>query len=201
MSSIFRQGARGRARGGLGIGLALVRQLVEMHGGRIKAASDGAGQGTRMTVWLPAAADDRALPGSTAGKNRRIARLRILLVEDDPDTAASVAALLELEGAQVRTAGSGPQALQNLADEPADVIVSDIGLPDMDGYELMRRVRADARWTGVRSVALTGHGRESDIQAAHDAGFDVHLAKPLDFQQLLDTLGALTPGQGAEAAS
>lgn len=89
--------------------------------------------------------------------------MRILLVEDDRDTAASLAALLELEEAQVRTAGSGPETLRILPDEPVDVIVSDIGLPDMDGYELMRRIRADARWTGIRSVALTGHGREADI--------------------------------------
>jgi two-component system, chemotaxis family, CheB/CheR fusion protein len=94
-------------------------------------------------------------------------------------------------------ATSAPDALQMLDSEPVDAIVSDISLPDMDGYELMHRIRANDRWAGVYSVALTGHDREGDIQAARDAGFDIHLAKPLDFQVLLDALGLLVPGNGA----
>jgi two-component system CheB/CheR fusion protein len=121
-------------------------------------------------------------------------------VEDERETAASLRALLELEGALVTPARTGATALEILPDEPVDAIVSDIGLPDMNGYELIRRIRADARWTHVRAIALTGHSREEDIQAAKDAGFDVHLAKPLDFQLLLAALGDSTPDRGLQAA-
>jgi two-component system CheB/CheR fusion protein len=197
---MFRQGTRDRTRGGLGIGLALVRQLVDMHGGRISAASEGAGRGTVITVWLPAAEDERLASGNSGEENRSIAGLRILLVEDERETAASLRALLELEGALVTPARTGATALEILPDEPVDAIVSDIGLPDMNGYELIRRIRADARWTHVRAIALTGHRREEDIQAAKDAGFDVHLAKPLDFQLLLAALGDSTPDRGLQAA-
>jgi two-component system CheB/CheR fusion protein len=195
---MFRQGARDRTRGGLGIGLALVRQLVEMHGGRISAASEGFGLGTAMTVLLPAA-DDRWSAAANGEESRSIAGLRILLVEDERETAASLTALLELEGASVRAAGNGAAALEILPDEPVDAVVSDIGLPDMNGYELIRRIKADARWADVRAIALTGHTREVDIQDARDAGFDVHLAKPLDFQQLLAALGDSAPDSGLDA--
>ena len=197
---MFRQGARDRAKGGLGIGLALVRQLVEMHGGHISAVSGGPGRGTTMTVWLPAVADGRSPSGSTDEEHQSIAGLRVLLVEDERETAASLRALLELEGAVVRAAPSGAAALKMLPDEPVDAVVSDIGLPDMNGYELVRRIRADARWAEIRAIALTGHSREDDIQAARDAGFNVHLAKPLDFQQLLAALSDAMPGRGLEAA-
>ncbi|MEC5406106.1 CheR family methyltransferase [Paraburkholderia sp. MPAMCS5] len=192
---MFRQGPRTRVSGGLGIGLALVRQLVEMHGGRISAESDGPGAGTVMTVWLPSVSDERAPLPDIAVENRSIAGLRILLVEDDQETAASLASLLELEGALVRAATSGPEALRILEEAPIDALVSDIGLPDMDGYELMRQIRANPQWTGLRGVALTGHDRGEDIQAAHEVGYDVHLAKPLEFTRLLDALAVLTTEQ------
>lgn len=186
---MFRQAPRDRARGGLGIGLALVRQLVEMHGGRISAASDGQGQGTRMTVWLPAAADERAV-SATGGdvSERSIAGLRVLLVEDDQETALSLTALLELAGAVVSTAETAASALELLPTTPIDAIVSDIGLPDMDGYELLRRIKAAPRWANLKVVALTGRNRQDDVDAAADAGFDAHLAKPLDFGMLLAAL-------------
>nr|WP_315591879.1 chemotaxis protein CheB [uncultured Cupriavidus sp.] len=187
---MYRQGGRDRMRGGLGIGLALVRQLVEMHGGRIRAVSEGQGRGTTMTVWLPAVPDDRAAPLNANGDgSKSIAGLRVLLIEDDRETAAALTALLELEGARVSVAMNGTEALQMLPHESVDAIVSDIGLPDMDGYELMRKIRGNAQWAGILSVALTGRDREQDVEAAREAGFDVHLGKPLDFQQLFDTLG------------
>ncbi|HDR9318918.1 CheR family methyltransferase [Burkholderia vietnamiensis] len=186
---MFRQAPRDRTRGGLGIGLALVRQLVDMHGGRIAAASEGPGRGTTMTVWLPAAADERALSGGSDVAEGSITGLRVLLVEDDSETALSLRLLLELAGAKVVAAESGAAALELLLDEPVDAIVSDIGLPDMDGYELIRRIKTDPRWAGVKSVALTGRSRNEDVQTAADAGFDTHLAKPLDFGMLLAALG------------
>ncbi|RQZ12440.1 PAS domain S-box protein [Burkholderia sp. Bp9031] len=185
---MFRQAPRDRTRGGLGIGLALVRQLVGMHGGRISAASDGPGTGTAMTVWLPAATDERAVVDGSDVEEESIVGLRVLLVEDDPETAMSLRALLELGGAVVSAAQSGTAALEMLPEALVDAIVSDIGLPDMDGYELLRRIKADSRWSNVRAVALTGRNRQDDVQAAVAAGFDAHLAKPLDFAMLLAAL-------------
>lgn len=121
--------------------------------------------------------------------------MRVLLIEDDRETAAALTALLELEGARVSVAMNGTEALQMLPHETVDAIVSDIGLPDIDGYELMRKIRANAQWAGVLSVVLTGHDREKDVQTAREAGFDVHLGKPLDFQQLFDTLGTVMRGR------
>ncbi|MDR8079959.1 PAS domain S-box protein [Burkholderia cenocepacia] len=186
---MFRQAPRDRTRGGLGIGLALVRQLVEMHGGRIAAASDGPGAGTTMTVWLPAASDGRAVSSSNGAAEGSIAGLRVLLVEDDQETALSLTTLLELAGATVTAAKSGAEALERLPQTPVDAIVSDIGLPDMDGYELIRQIKADPRWATLRTVALTGRNRQDDVRAAAVAGFDTHLSKPLDFGMLLATLG------------
>ncbi|RQS06143.1 chemotaxis protein CheB [Burkholderia sp. Bp8998] len=185
---MFRQAPRDRSRGGLGIGLALVRQLVEMHGGRISAASDGPGAGTTMTVWLPAATDDRAVATGSDVEEASIAGLCVLLVEDDRETAMSLRALLELGGAVVSAAESGTAALEMLEKAPVDAIVSDIGLPDMDGYELLRRIKGDPRWANVKAVALTGRNRQDDVQAAAAAGFITHLAKPLDFGMLLTAL-------------
>nr|WP_244109227.1 response regulator [Burkholderia cenocepacia] len=186
---MFRQAPRDRTRGGLGIGLALVRQLVDMHGGRIAAASDGPGAGTTMTVWLPAASDDacrvvRQRRGG--GEYRRPSRAA---VEDDQETALSLTTLLELAGATVTTAKSGAEALERLPQTPVDAIVSDIGLPDMDGYELIRQIKAEPRWATLRTVALTGRNRQDDVRAAAEAGFDTHLSKPLDFGMLLAALG------------
>lgn len=195
---MFRQGSRDHSRSGLGIGLALVRQLVDMHGGQICATSEGPGRGAAISVWLPAA--DERLPSSRGNEeNPSIAGLRILLVEDERETADSLTALLELEGASVKAAGTGVSALEILPGQSFDAIVSDIGLPNMSGYALMRRIRADARWADIRTIALTGHSREEDVQTARDAGFNVHLAKPLDFQLLLAALADLTPDCGLQA--
>jgi two-component system CheB/CheR fusion protein len=188
---MYRQTPRGRARGGLGIGLALVKQLVEMHGGQVKAESEGPGRGTKMTVWLPAMDDKRAAPPDAIKESRTIAGLRILLVEDDAETAASLSTLLGLEGAHVETAADGFEALRMLARESVDAVVSDIGMPHLDGYELIRRIRNEPAFSQVHAIALTGHNRQDEIEAAHEAGFDTHLAKPLEFNELLDALGAL----------
>lgn len=193
---MYRQGGRGRAKGGLGIGLALVKQLARMHGGRVTARSEGPGHGTTMTVWLPAAPGDISSGPDAANTIQSIAGLRILLVEGDRDTSAALAEVLELEGAVVSVATSGAEALEKLADVAADAIVSDIGLPDMDGYALMRRIRQDARWANVWSVALTGRDHSEDAKAAREAGYNMHLAKPLDFHELLEALADLVPRHG-----
>jgi PAS domain S-box-containing protein len=196
---MFRQGTRDHSRSGLGIGLALVRQLVDMHGGQISAASDGPGQGAAISVWLPAAAEERSPSGQGGEESHNVTGPSILLVEDERETAESLTALLELEAASVKAAGNGAAALEILPGQSFDAIVSDIGLPDMSGYALMRRIRTDPRWADIRTIALTGHSRDEDVQAARDAGFDVHLAKPLDFQLLLAALADLTPDGGLQA--
>lgn len=183
-------------RGGLRIGLALVRQLVEMHGGKISAQSTGLGSGTSMSVWLPAATDGREPLAGSSGKSGDITGLRILLVEDDQETAASLTTLLELEVAEVRTVSNDDATIQTLEAAPVDAIVSDIGLPRMNGYELMRTIRMKPEWLEIRSIALTGRNRKDDIQAARDAGYDLHLPEPLEFTQLLSALGATMPRQG-----
>ncbi|OXH83820.1 hypothetical protein CA831_32320, partial [Burkholderia multivorans] len=112
----------------------------------------------------------------------------VLLVEDDAETALSLTTLLKLAGAEVRTAASGAAALEMLAQGPVDAIVSDIGLPDMDGYALLRRIKADPQWARLKAIALTGRNRQTDVGAATQAGFDTHLPKPLDFGLLLAAL-------------
>ena len=189
-----------RARGGLGLGLAIVRNIVELHHGSVAAASDGPGTGSRFTVTLPAAAPPRSPPSTSAATSAPApgpttpslpsapASLRVLVVDDNEDAGEAIAALLELEGHSVRTATSGRQALAMLGETTADVAVLDIGLPDLDGYELARAIRADPRTAAMRLVALTGYGREPDRELARQAGFDRHLVKPADVDALLAAL-------------
>jgi PAS domain S-box-containing protein len=181
------EAARDRSQGGLGIGLALVRGLVELHGGKVTAASGGAEQGSEFTVRLPiqhvpeSAADG---PPAAPPPSPR----RILVVEDNSDAAQSLGLLLEMEGHQVRLAYAGEQALEQGADFYPDIVILDIGLPDFDGYEAARRIRREPWGARVLLVALTGWGQEQDRQAATDAGFDRHLTKPLEPQQLEELL-------------
>jgi two-component system, chemotaxis family, CheB/CheR fusion protein len=187
---LYRQGARTPTSAGLGVGLALARQLVTMHGGRIEAHSEGSGRGATLSVWLPAAtqgvapalADERAGP---------VAGARILLVDDDTQATGSFAALLELEQASVRTASTAEQALALLAESDFDALIADIRLPGIDGYELIRRVRSDPALANLKALAMTASGRDDDKRAARKAGFDAHLTKPMDFSELLHTLDSL----------
>jgi two-component system CheB/CheR fusion protein len=183
------EGSLDRRTGGLGIGLTVVRHVTEMHGGRVEARSDGPGRGSEFVVHLPLAATaarERPLDGrGAAGEPPR--RLRVLVVEDNADTADGLATVLRLWGHEVRLAASGPAALESVEGATPDVILSDLGLPGMDGYRLARALRRDPACGKAALVALSGYGRDEDRRHAIEAGFDHHLVKPPD----LDALAAL----------
>ena len=181
---MFTQGSDARVRQtGLGIGLTLVRRLVELHDGQVWAESEGEGQGSTFTVRLPAAAvparaftpDNNTVDVPAASSARRV-----LVVDDNADGAEMLEAFLALDGHDVRTAFSGPEALQVLASFQPDVAFLDIGLPGMNGYELARRMRAEPSLSSILLVAVTGWGQEEDRRRSTDAGFDHHLTKPVD---------------------
>jgi len=169
----------------MGIGLALVKQLVEMHAGSVLAHSDGAGHGTRMSVWLPLV--DGRLVGEHAREERRgsLAGVRLLVVDDDSETASAFGALLQLEGALVATAHDGEEALSLLERNHVDLLVCDISMPGMDGYELMGRVRANPRLAQLPAIGLTGYTVDADDQRAHASGFDLTLTKPVSLDALI----------------
>jgi len=181
----FVQGVRtlDRAEGGLGIGLALVKNIVELHGGSVRASSPGTGKGTTMTVTLPtvsdveAAVDERIETVVPGGK-------RVLVVDDNEDAGESLALLLEMSGHTVKVAHNGAQALAAAAAFRPDSILLDIGLPGMDGYELARRLRELPDLRNVQLIAITGYGQSADRHAAAAAGFHVHLTKPVDPEAL-----------------
>lgn len=190
---LFVQGPRrlDRIEGGLGLGLAIARTLVQMHQGRIAADSPGPGMGSVFTVTLPRAAPADAAPPRPAEPGPRPAAARLLVVDDNEDAAEMLTQLLMLAGHEVRSAPDGPSALALVQTYLPDVAVLDIGLPGMDGYMLARQLKAQPQLAGMRLVALTGYGREPDRERAHAAGFDEHLVKPVDPQRLLQVLAAL----------
>jgi two-component system CheB/CheR fusion protein len=188
---MFRQGQRERSKSGLGIGLALVKQLAEMHGGRVAAKSDGLGKGTTLSVWLPLG-DEKSASLAQESANQPIAGVRVLLVEDDPESSASLGALLELEGALVTRVGSAAEALSAAAGQPVDVLVSDLRLAGDGAGDLVGKIKADPRTSHVMALATTAGNREEDVRAAREAGFDAQLGKPIDIDDLLHTLHELT---------
>ena len=188
---LFTQGERtiDRAQGGLGLGLALVRRLVELHGGTIEARSGGVGRGAAFTVRLPlieAPKEIRAVEEPLAARNGR--KLRILLVEDNEDGRQTLAMMLRMLGHEVHEADSGPNGVAGIREVHPEVAIVDIGLPGFDGYEVARRTRADDGLEAVRLVALTGYGQEDDRRNARAAGFDWFLVKPADMGALQEIL-------------
>ena len=202
LPSLFQPFAQGpqaldRSQGGLGLGLALVRGLVELHGGTVEAFSAGPGQGTHFTIILSLASPSRE-PARPAGGAEPSSRHRILVVEDLQDAAESLAMLLTLEGHEVRIATSAREALALAPETEPDVVICDIGLPDMDGYTLCRELRKLPALRGTGFIALTGYGQSEDVRRAHEAGFAVHLTKPVEPARLREVLDGI--GRAAVAA-
>ncbi len=178
-------GSIARSEGGLGLGLTLVRMLVEMHGGTVAAHSEGAGHGSEFVVRLPLLREAAPPPAAAAEQRPRTVPARnILVVDNNHDAGESLALLLRLHSHDVRTAYDGPAALDLARARPPDVVLLDIGMPGMDGLEVARRLRRDLGLQQALLVALTGYGGEDDRRRSQEAGFNAHLVKPLDLDAL-----------------
>jgi CheY-like chemotaxis protein len=184
--------ARNFSSGGLGIGLALVMGLVKLHGGTVSAHSDGPGRGAQFVVRLPEApaAVEAPAPAAPVAESAPAdspalqARAQLLIVDDNVDAAELLAEALQQDGDEVRLARAGPEALAACASFTPDVVLLDIGLPGMTGYEVVGLLRKDPRLSRTLMVALTGFGQESDRARAREAGFDVHLVKPVELEAI-----------------
>jgi len=200
----FRQEEASEARsyGGLGIGLSVVRQLVQMHGGTVEAHSDGRGRGARFVVRLTAAqgqAPAAAAEATPAGARHAevsgltLAGLKVMIVDDEDDGREMLATLIRARGATVTTAHSAADAVAKLKAQPHDLLISDIGMPIADGYQLMREVRESPTWERMPAIALTAFARDEDAAKARAAGYQAHLAKPFDPTSLMATIAQLVP--------
>lgn len=195
---IFRQGDASsvRKQGGMGIGLALVKRLAELHGGRVSAHSDGPGSGATFTVWIPLYQSSYTLGPEKTGATGALKKRFILVVDDSTETTEMLGKLLELEGAFVETAAGGEEALTIAKSRNFDLIISDISMPEMDGYQLLRNLRQIPGLKDVPAVALTGYGRSADIERTREEGFAEHLTKPLNLDRLLKIVKQLTSDDG-----
>jgi two-component system CheB/CheR fusion protein len=191
---MFRQAdaSSSRRHGGMGIGLALVSQLVELHGGSVGVKSEGVGKGAEFTFRLPLA---KQLPlqsdASIATESGSLNHLRMLVVDDSEDTVEMLRRLLEMDGAIVQTAGSGADALEIARANEFDVIFSDISMPGMDGFEFIKRLRSLPERQHVPVLALTGFGRAEDVERAKQEGFFSHVTKPINVEELIDIVRRL----------
>jgi two-component system CheB/CheR fusion protein len=188
---LFVQGERllDRSQGGLGIGLSIVKRLVEMHQGTVSAASEGVGRGCTFSIRLPRVAAPERVAADCAAPTAP--RRRILVVDDNADVADSLAMLLRLEGHEVEIAYSAPGTFEAVQRMRPEAVFLDIGLPQMDGYEIARRLRADPAAERVHLIALTGYGQEHDRERAREAGFGAHLVKPADIEAVNQILASL----------
>ena len=195
---MFYQGAdaKGRDEGGLGLGLTLVQQLVQMHGGSVRAHSPGPGLGSEFSVRLPLVSDS-GLSGAPARDTRPTnpsAAQRILVVDDNRDAVESLAMLLRLDGNDVQVAFDGDAAIRTASRFKPDIILLDIGMPIVDGYTAARTIRSEAAGRDVLLVAMTGWGHADDKRRAMEAGFDAHLVKPVAIESLLELFSSRKPG-------
>jgi CheY-like chemotaxis protein len=202
----FRQAETGKDRrhAGLGLGLTIVREFAQAHGGSVRADSAGLGQGSTFTVTLPIRAvatttDDRTREAGTDA-TRSIAGLHVLVVDDDRDARELLTLALESQGAVVQTASSSAEAMETIAREKVHVLLADIGMPDADGYTLIRRVRELERGQRRRrlpAIAVTSYATRSDREQALAAGFDLHVAKPVDPSVLVRAIARFATAAGA----
>jgi two-component system, chemotaxis family, CheB/CheR fusion protein len=190
----FVQGERplDRSQGGLGIGLSIVKRLVEMHQGSVSAASEGIGRGCTFSIRLPRMAAQEGAAADYVAPSA--AKRRILVVDDNSDGADSLAMLLRLDGHDVEIAYNAPGTFEAVQRLRPEAIFLDIGLPQMDGYEIARRLRADPAAKRAHLIALTGYGQEHDRERAREAGFGAHLVKPADIEAVNQILASMPPG-------
>ena len=196
-------GSEGMSQGGLGVGLSLAQRLAQLHGGQVEAASAGIGHGSRFTVRLPLfeheavpeAAGEIAPPASTAPAAAPAAAMKVLLVDDNVDAVETLSALMEFSGYDVMVAHDGASALEKAAQWPVPLVLLDIGLPDMDGYAVAVAMRKMDGMQDATLIALTGWGSEQDRLRSRQAGFDLHLTKPVDFTALQTTLAQVAARQ------
>jgi CheY-like chemotaxis protein len=197
----FTQAQHSTARqfGGLGLGLTISKMLAEMHGGTIEARSEGPGRGSSFSVRLPIVSYGTARMSPDAAPSTRIEHhertgTRVLLVEDHGDTAQTMVTVLEMAGYEVATAGDVATALDILDKQPFDLLISDLGLPDRSGLDLMRELRT--RGSALPGIALSGYGMESDMEQSRAAGFLAHLVKPVEPARLLEAMQKALPKVG-----
>jgi two-component system CheB/CheR fusion protein len=180
-----------RTMGGLGLGLSVVKGLIEMHGGTVRGESEGPGHGATFTIELPLEGNGPATRQPPRGETQEQNR-RILVIDDNPDSVISLRMLLKARGHEVEVAYSGPEGLTKARADHPDVVICDIGLPGMDGYELARQMRADPELSHIALVAFSGYAGPKDIAKAKEAGFDAHMAKPLTLETLQSALRVLS---------
>lgn len=185
-----------RSQGGLGIGLSLVKKLAELHGGTVTAHSAGLGQGSEFIVRIPALFPESEPIAPIKRAQHHAQASRVLVVDDNMDAADMLAVMLQMFGHDVQAVYSGQTALETAVESQPDFVLLDIGLPDIDGYEVARRLREQPRTKDVRLIAVTGYGQDSDRQRSQEAGFDHHLVKPVEAQKLEDLLATLAKQPG-----